>query len=209
MNTTAPLIPRAQWKQKPYTPCTAKAKSTGVRCARRPVPGATVCPSHGGNSPAVRAKGLERLAARRLEAQVNATLAHEGVTAIEDPLQELGKLASSCTALARALGQRVNAMNKLEHFDDKSSPTIKAEVQMYERALDRSHRLLDSLVRHGYSERQIQIQETEALLVSGVLRRVIAALGLTNEQQQRAQQLLAEEFRAIKPIAAPTVGVRS
>lgn len=205
---TKPRVPRSEWVAKPFTPCTANAKTTGERCKRRPVPGAFVCVKHGGGAPAVRAKGLERLATQRLERDVTAILAHEGVLAIEDPLGELGKLASSCKALADALGKRVNAMNELEHFDAKSSPTIKAEVQMYERALDRSHRLLDSLVKHGYSERQIQIQETEAMLVAGVLRRVIAALGLTSEQQTRAQQLLAQEFRSIKPIAAPTTGTR-
>ena len=161
---------------------------------------------HGGNAPAVRAKGLERLATRALEAKVTAVLAHEGIETIEDPLHELGLLASSSKALADALGQRVNAMNTLEHFDAKSSPTIKAEVQMYERALDRTHRLLDSLIRHGYSERQIQIQESEALLVAGVLRRVIAALGLTPEQQRSAQQMLAQEFRNMKPTPAPATG---
>lgn len=196
------------WKVKPFTPCKAKAKSTQQRCLRRPAPGCDVCTNHGGAAPAVRAKGLERLATAKLDRDVTALLAHEGVLAIEDPLQELGKLASSCAALASALGKRVNAMNELEHFDAKSSPTIKAEVQMYERALDRSHRLLDSLVKHGYSERQIQIQETEAMLVAGVLRRVIASLGLTNEQQTKAQQLLAQEFRSMKPIAAPTTGNR-
>lgn len=205
---STPFLTPSTWKVKPFVPCTAKAKSTGTRCLRRPAPGCDVCTNHGGASPLVRNKGLERLAAAKLDRDVTAILAHEGVLAIEDPLGELGKLASSCKALADALGKRVNAMNELEHFDAKSSPTIKAEVQMYERALDRSHRLLDSLVKHGYSERQIQIQETEAMLVAGVLRRVIAALGLTTEQQTRAQQLLAQEFRSIKPIAAPTTGTR-
>lgn len=202
-------MPEKGWKPKPFEPCTAPARSTGQRCKRRPIPGGTVCPIHGGNAPAVRAKGLERLATRALEAKVTAVLAHEGVTTIADPLHELGLLASSSKALADALGQRVNALRSLEHFDAKSAPTIKAEVQLYERALDRTHRLLDSLIKHGYSERQIQIQETEALLVAGVLRRVIAGLGLTVEQQQEAQKLLATEFRNMKPAAAPATGKRA
>jgi len=65
---------------------------------------------------------------------------------------------------------------------------------------------LDSLVKHGYAERQIQIQESEAMLVAGVLRRVIAALGLTSDQQKQAQSLLAAEFRALEPRALPHAG---
>lgn len=70
-------------------------------------------------------------------------------------------------------------------------------LEAYERALDRTHRLLDTLVKHGYAERQIAIAEGEALLVSGIIRRVIAAMGLTPEQQKQAQVLLAAEFRAL------------
>jgi hypothetical protein len=119
------------------------------------------------------------------------------VTAVADPLDELGKLASASTSLMTALGARVNALQDLEHFGTAFAPALKAEVQMYERAMDRTHRLLDSLVRHGYTERQVTIAETEAALVAGVMRRVIAGLGLTAEQQTLAGQLLAQEFRAL------------
>lgn len=183
-----------------YEPCTATTeKGRGPRCRRRPIAGGAVCTLHGGAAPQVRAAGALRVATRRIAAQAEAVLAHEGITAIDDPLDELGKLAAGSKALMEALGARVNSLQDLEHFDAKNSPAIKAEVQMYERAVDRTHRLLDSLVKHGYAERQIQIQESEAILVAGVLRRVISALGLSAEQQREAQTLLASEFRAIQP----------
>ncbi len=194
---------------QPVTPasldqqCTAKARTTQKQCGNYQLPGLTVCRMHGGAAPQARAAGLMRVATQKIEASAARTLAHEGITAIEDPLEELGKLAAGAKALMEALGARVNALDDLEHFDAKNSPAIKAEVQMYERAIDRVHRLLDSLVRHGYAERQIQIQESEAMLVAGVLRRVIAALGLTAEQQKSAQSLLAAEFRALEPRPVP------
>lgn len=191
-----------------FEPCHAMTKSTGNNCLRRPVPGAEVCVMHGGKAPRVQAHAKAVLATRKLEASAAEILAHEGVEAVEDPLGDLGKLASSSQALTDALGKRVNALNDLEHFDLKETPSIKAEVQMYERAMDRTARLLDSLVKHGYSERQIQIQETEALLVAGVIRRVVAGLGLSQEQQTKAQKALAEEFRALPARPAPTTGKR-
>lgn len=177
--------------------CKAKARTTGKQCANWPLPGQDICRMHGGSSPQNLAAAQERIRTREIQASAAAVLAHEGVGVVEDPLAELSKLAASSQALMDALGARVNSLDELEHFDAKNSPAIKAEVQMYERAMDRTHRLLDSLVRHGYTERQVQIQEAEALLVAGVLRRVIAALGLTPDQQKQAQTLLAAEFRAL------------
>lgn len=187
-----------QQNHPPYEPCKGTNRE-GNRCGLRPIPGGTVCKWHGGGAPQVRAAAAERLRVREIQASAERTLAHEGIEPLDDPLQELGKLAAGAKALMEALGARVNSLDELEHFDAKNSPAIKAEVQMYERAMDRVHRLLDSLVKHGYAERQIQIQESEAMLVAGVIRRVLAGLGLTSEQQKQAQQLLAAEFRAIEP----------
>lgn len=41
--------------------CTANAKSSGERCRRRPVPGAAVCPMHGGKAPQVAKSARRRL----------------------------------------------------------------------------------------------------------------------------------------------------
>lgn len=186
--------------------CHAKARTTGKQCNNYSLPGMDVCRMHGGSSPQAKQAAQVRLKTAEIEASAARVLAHEGITAIEDPLDELGKLASAAKAMMDALGARVNSLDDLEHFDAKNSPAIKAEVQMYERAMDRTHRLLDSLVRHGYSERVIQIQESEAMLVAGVLKRVIAGLGLSVDQQKQAQVLLAGEFRALAPRPVPARG---
>ena len=43
--------------------CTARAKGTGVRCKRPPIPGGTVCVKHGGGAPQVQFVAMERLVA--------------------------------------------------------------------------------------------------------------------------------------------------
>lgn len=198
--------------QPPVTPaslgmqCKAKARTTGKQCGNYSLPGQDICRMHGGSAPQNLAAAEVKIRTQKIQAAAEATLAHEGIEGISDPLEELSKLASSSKALMDALGARVNSLDELEHFDVKNSPAIKAEVQMYERAMDRTHRLLDSLVRHGFTERQIKIEESEAMLVAGVLRRVLAALSLTSDQQKQAQLLLAEEFRALTPRAVPASG---
>lgn len=180
--------------------CTAKSKSTQERCGRYAIPGGTVCATHGGNSPVVREAGARRQHAVQIQQDAAATLAHLGIQPLDNPLDELGKLTAEARALTTALGARVNALNDLADYDDKRAPHIRVEIEMYERALDRTHRMLDSLVKHGYMERQIKIAEGEAAIVSGIIRRVIAGLGLTPEQQKMAMNQLAEEFRAIDTI---------
>lgn len=189
---------------QPVTPasldqqCEAYARTTGKQCGNYSLPGLNVCRMHGGKAPQAQAAALVRLETQKIVASANATLAHEGIQPVEDPLAELSKLAAGAKGFMEALGARVNSLSDLEHYDAANSPHIRAEMLLYERAMDRTHRLLDSLVKHGYAERVIQIQESEAMLVAGVLRRVIAALGLSPEQQKQAQVLLAQEFRQIE-----------
>jgi len=45
--------------------CTAKAKSTGMRCRQPAIPGGFVCRFHGGAAPQVRMKARDRLAELR------------------------------------------------------------------------------------------------------------------------------------------------
>lgn len=173
------------------------------RCPMWAIKGGFVCYHHGGAAPRTKALAQARHRTKQIEAFADSVLAQEGVESIEDPLQELSRLASASQGLMNALGQRVNSLQELEHFDAKNSPAIKAEVQMYERAMDRTARLLEALVKAGYSERQLKIQETEAMLVAGVIKRTVAALGLSPEQQRNAQIILAQEFRALAPKPMP------
>ena len=43
--------------------CTAKSKTTGKQCRNTPIPGGTVCVSHGGSIPAVKAAAQRKMIA--------------------------------------------------------------------------------------------------------------------------------------------------
>lgn len=177
--------------------CTGTARS-GNPCTRWAIKGGTVCPMHGGGAPQTKAAAARRLASQAIAAQAAATIAHEGLEPVGDPLLELGKLASGAQAMMLALGAQVNSLDDIEQTSITGQSHVRAVMELYERALDRSHKFLDSLVKHGYMERQVQLAENEALLVSGVIRRVISALGLTKEQQLEANRVMAEEFRRLE-----------
>jgi len=205
MSATQPASNTGGYPVPDETRCTAKSKQTHQRCKRKAIDGGNVCTYHGGNASQVRQAAAVRVKARKINKEAAAVLAHEGVEPVEDPLTELAKLASSSKALADALGARVNALNKLTEYDRKDSPSIRAEMVLYERALDRVHRMLSDLVRFGFTERQVQIQEREALLVAGIVQRVLSSIGLTAEQQADARVRLAAEFRALDAKAKPVI----
>ena len=72
--------------------CTARAKSTGERCRRRPHPGANVCVIHGAGAPQVQRTARERLAELVLPA----------ITTLHDALAS-GDLAAALKAARMVL----------------------------------------------------------------------------------------------------------
>lgn len=184
--------------------CKAKSKTTGNQCKNWALPGLKVCRFHGaGGTHPSRLEGEIRVQkekrAKKLKAQAETILAHEGLKPVEDPILELGKLAAASQEMVRALGKRVNALRSVEHYDAKNSVQLRAEVELYERAMDRTGNLLDKLVKHGYTERLVQIEEAETMLILGVLNRALSRLQLAPEQLKQAKAYLAEEFRALEP----------
>lgn len=181
--------------------CTANAKKTGKRCTKWALKGLKVCRVHGGANKVSREAGLRRHAEKQrtkaIEAKAAKLLAHEGLTPVEDPLAELARVANAARELMHSLGARVNALNSVESFDDRNAPHIRVEAEMYERAIDRTARLLDMLVKHGYTERQVKVQEQQVMMMAGVLVRVLTSLGLPTDQLHQAKQLMAEEFRQL------------
>lgn len=179
--------------------CAGHSKQNeGRPCHRYPIPGGTVCVSHGGGAGQVRAAANRRLRTEAIEADITAELAHEGIDAIEDPLDELSKLAAAATAMMEALGARVNALRDVSTMDGNGKESIRAEVILYERAMDRAGKFLQMLVAAGFMERQVKIQEGTADAVVNVLQRIFTRLELSPQQQALIGTVVPEELRALE-----------
>ena len=101
---------------------------------------------HGANSPGARAKAERRILTEQALAEAEAVLAHEGIAPIGNPLEEMGKVAAEVIALKDALARRVNALQYgLGTMNSLGTEQLRVEVELYERALDRSGRFLDLL----------------------------------------------------------------
>jgi len=178
--------------------CHAHSKRTLEQCGRYPAEGFTVCKWHGAGASQVKNAAKQRVIIEEVEADAGAILAYEGLESMGDPLDELGKLASAAHAMMEALGARVNHLRDVTTMDDKGKETIRAEVILYERAIDRTAKLYEILVRAGFMERQVKIQEGTGEAVAMVLRRIFTRLQLTDAQQVLVGTVVPEELRALE-----------
>jgi len=159
--------------------------------------GQTVCRMHGGMIPAARENGRRRAELAKALGDNKELIAHiegEGVT---DPLGQLARLAEEAIAMKNALARRVNAIESLRYEDDKGSEQLRSEIVLYERALDRSARFVEILAKSGFEEARTRIQIQQGQLVSLLIRRVLDALQLTDEQRTIAGTVVPNELRRL------------
>ena len=181
--------------------CVARAKSTGHRCQRSPIQGATVCYVHGGMAPQVRAAAARRVEAARVADDVRNVLAFEALAGVDDPLDALSRLASEALAMKEQLAARVNTLKSIRYAASGSgTEQLRAEVALYERAMDRAARFLDLLAKSGWEERRVRLSEQQGALVAGVIRAVLGRLMLTSEQQALVPLVVPEELRRLGSI---------
>lgn len=122
-------------------------------------------------------------------ADAQAALAHAALRPLDDPIDALARLASEAAAWKDALAGRVNALLAIRY--ESSGPgteQLRAEVALYERAMDRTARLCETLAKLNLGERAQALDERVAAQFEAVLRAVLAdpELGLTPAQARVA-----------------------
>ena len=178
--------------------CTAKSKRSGERCKAYPVRGAKVCNAHGGGAVQVRAAAARRLAAQKVQADVANAIAFESREGVRDPLAVLAQLADEALAMKEALAGRVNSLRSIRYSAHGSgTEQLRAEVALYERAMDRAARFLDLLAKSGFEERRTKLAEDQGRAVAEVMRAIFARLALTPEQQALLPTVVPEELRRL------------
>lgn len=192
--------------------CTARNR-TGGQCGRAAIPGGTVCSSHGGNTPAVRAA-----AARRVEAQeVQERMVTLGLPRDVDPttaLLEEVQVTAGHVAWLRTEVQRLSpeqlTWGTAQHQSgtgpegpvdvttQKAQPPVIYDLYLRERKHLAEVSAL--ALRAGVQERQIKLAETQAVMLAGAVTRTLAALGLTTAQHDLAKELMSRELRQLAAI---------
>lgn len=196
--------------------CTATNRESGERCLRYHAPGGKVCAMHGGNAKQVREKAENRTVEARLES-LAADLVGKPVA---NPLTELSRLAGRARAWMEMLEERVQALldeqdgaprADSDAGDDDETPArgiryphrageqIRAEVQLYERAMSQLGTLLTSIARLDIDTRLAKITERQADAVIAALEAGLTAAGIIDAGvRSRAKAAAARELRLVK-----------
>jgi HEPN domain-containing protein len=150
------------------------------------------CRKHLGTSPS----GAENARRQQVEHEVRATLVQLGGEPLEDPLHELARLAGEALSWKEQLGHKVNELTELRYEGDHGEQ-LRAEVVLYERAVDRLTAVLVSIAKLRLDERLVRLSESQAALVNRVISGVLAEIGLSDEQLAAARPVVAKHLRAV------------
>lgn len=168
-----------------------KCKATnraGQPCGNWALNGGLVCKFHGGKTPqAVRGAQL-RLAAAKAE-----KLLVRAGRPVGDPLSELLVLASEVVSFKDATSVLVNELeDRIRFTDNKGSEQLRSEVVVYERAVERCGKLLESIARLNIEDRLARVSERQSELLAGVIDAVLSRLGFDPKTPEVASVVVSE-----------------
>ena len=163
--------------------CTAKRKD-GSPCRGAAMRGIDKCRMHAGR----------KATAVRLEAEARAELARLDVPPVDDPLSELARVCGQVLAWKDSMAGRVAQLTSLRYENENGGEQLRAEVALWERALDRCERFLTAMARLNIDERLARISEARAEVIIAVFTAALERAGIEGEQLDLVLTAADEEF---------------
>lgn len=167
-------------------PCTARRKD-GQPCGGFAMRGAEKCRMHAG----------KRGDVVRLQAEAAKQLARLDVPPVDDPLSELAKVCGQVLAWKDSMAQKVNDLGDELRYEGKGEAggeQLRAEVALWERALDRCERFLTAMARLNIDERLAKISEERAEVIISVFTAALERAGIAGDQFDAVLTAADEEF---------------
>lgn len=97
---------------------------------------------------------------------------------ITDPLDEFAHIVADARAWYDWAAERVAELYAIRREDEKGGEQLRAEVVVFERAIDRVGKLLVDWVRLGLDERMTRLSEEQGRMMGTLIDRVLDDLGL-------------------------------
>lgn len=193
--------------------CNAKAKSTGVQCARYAIEGGTTCRVHGSGSKTAKAAAKRRIAEAKATAEAEKAVTLLGLPRDINPtdalLEEI-RWTAGHVEWARKQVQALDAEgltwgldSQKETRGEKFETTYTEKGQLsvwyglYMREREHLAKVCALALRSGVEERRVRVAEAYADQVCGLIDRLLVALDLSAEQAARAPELVASELRIL------------
>ena len=116
---------------------------------------------------------------------------------VTDPLAALSAIAGAVVAWKDMLAGKVNTLTSLRYETEVGGEQLRAEVALWERALDRCGKFLVDIAKLNIEERMARVTEAQAEMAEKALMATLGELGFTPQQQRDAQVKLGRHLRAV------------
>lgn len=188
--------------------CKATARS-GEQCRRPSMKGGTVCASHGGKSPQVKAAAARRLAeqeaakaVRLFAAPVDIDPARALVELVQWTAGEVAYWREQVRALADGNPEALTwGITREKQGGEDHGTTLEAKPNvaylMLTDAQDRLAKYATAALKAGVEERRVKLAEDQGALVAQVIRSILDQLNLTSEQQARVPEVVPAQLRLL------------
>lgn len=175
-------------------------KYDGPRCKSWVKPGELVCRRHGGEVPQVRTKAELRQNEIQVAGRARKRLSNNGLTPIEDVYAALEQNQAYAQAFLEICQERLQAITGGDddwRYKSTAGEQLRAEVALYERAMERVHKFMVDYVKLGIADRRVKVAEAQAMILVGVIQNILGRLDLSRDQKRIAATVVPEELRAI------------
>ncbi|MHB9861963.1 hypothetical protein [Streptomyces sp. YIM S03343] len=120
------------------------------------------------------------------------------VAAVGDPFAALSRLAGQVLAWQEAIGGIVNQLGDRIRYEGASgSEQLRAEIALYERAMDRTGHVLGMIAKLNIEDRMARVTERQAEALVSALEAALAAAGVTGRAADDARKAAARHLRAV------------
>lgn len=176
--------------------CVFIIKKTGQQCQRPAIAGAVVCTAHGGLMTNIRKAAAMKLTEAKVRAQIEDMRDVAPITSVGDVYADLLEVFSVCRAWRLILQDRVSYLRNL-HTHEETGEQVRADVLLFERSLERSAKIGETLARLNLDERKQALDERAAAQVALVFQAILAELDLTPAQQAKAAEVVPAKVREL------------
>lgn len=195
------MVTKKEWHQG--MKCTAVSRRTGKPCGSYAVKGAVVCRKHGASAPqikkAARLNYARYVVKEKVRREVGALAVDVPIESrVTDPLIELQRLTTEAIHFKDVLGKMVNELKDIERITTDGNVQIRAAVQLYGEAMDRTAKFLDMAMKHDIAGKIVHIEAAKVSAISAAISRALASAGLSSEQESTVRNTLAIELHALE-----------
>lgn len=163
-----------------------------------------MCKNHGANSGSYQSKiGHQRKAEERSQARLGEVMTEHGMALlnaqpIENPLEELLKLAGEILALKDVLRGMVAKMDvaSWRYTRSQAGEQLRAEITLYERSTERLAAILVQIAKLNIEGMLARIKAEQVAQIERALQVALQASGASIEGQDTARQVLLRELTA-------------